>query len=224
MKKFGLYLLVLSSLLVSASATEQQPIAPPQEATQAPDRSQPIIATKPSPVASGNAASAPVGNTTPLSPNAANSDTLKNTLNIVETIFKILAYILGSLWVYYNYFQGRMHKPRLEIKLTGGKLGEPFDKLVKLVVQAKNVGLSKIELKDEGTGIRIFMFDATKEVDNWVHVGTYPILTPYHHWVEPGETIEDSILITVEPGGYAAIKANLNLNSSKVTWKVAAIL
>jgi hypothetical protein len=116
---------------------------------------------------------------------------LKDKLDIIEIIFKIVAYLLGSLWVYFNYFQGRTHRPRLEIKLTGAKLNSPHDGLFKMVAQVKNVGLSKVELKDHGTAIRISGFDSTKITNNWINIGTHAILTPYHQWIEPGETIED---------------------------------
>ncbi len=222
MKKHRLYPLLFLSLLVFAAVAEQQPIAPQQASPNEPNTSLPLIISKPS--SPSSAIKAPEPRTPVQSSKVTTSGTLKDFLDIIETLFKIFAYILGGLWVYFNYFQGRTHKPRMEIKVTGGKLSEPFGGLVKIFVQAKNVGLSKIELKDEGTGIRIYVFDATKTVDNWIHVVTCSILTPYHQWIEPGETIEDAILIPVEPVSYAAIRAELNLNSTKVTWKVAAIL
>jgi hypothetical protein len=145
-------------------------------------------------------------------------------LDTIEKILKIAAYIVGGTWVYFNYFKGRTHKPRMEIKVSGSSLTTPGCGLYRVQAQARNVGLSKIEIVDEGSGLRILGYDASKAVDQWTHLATYPVLTKSNQWIEPGVTIEEHLLVPVVPGKYAAIRADLILSSRNVRWKAAAIL
>lgn len=184
-------------------------------------QAKPASGAPPSPGVACAPANAACTDTTPAAVLNAGVDA---SLDTIEKILKIAAYIVGGTWVYFNYFKGRTHKPRLEIKVSGSSLTAPGCGLFRVQAQARNVGLSKIEIVDEGSGLRILGYDASKAVDQWIHLATYPVLTKSNHWIEPGVTIEEHLLVPVVPGKYAAVRADLILSSRNVRWKAAAIL
>lgn len=159
---------------------------------------------------------APQASAAPLPP-------LDAALESAERVLKVIAYMVGGIWVYYNYFRGRTHRARLEVKIGGMRLEPVISNLAKISTQVKNAGLSKVELLDSGSAIRVYGYDATKTVDHWILIETYDSLAKNNHWIEPGVSVEEQILLPIEPGKYAAFRADLILNSEKVRWKTAAI-
>ena len=72
-------------------------------------------------------------------------------------VVKIIAVILGGIWTYLNYVRGRTFKRRLEPKILGKiSRGVRVDTwMVSGIAQAKNVGLSKVDIEASGTAIVI---------------------------------------------------------------------
>jgi hypothetical protein len=172
-----------------------------------------------------NIVSKPVNAPAPMSSGPSPPSSFDSALDTLEKILKVLAYFVGGAWVYFNYFQGRTYKARLEVKLSGVKLETDTSSLAKITAQVKNVGLSKCELLDRGSGLRLQGYDATKQVDQWTPVGTFPMLTQNNQWIEPGVTIEEQILLPIDMGKFVAFRAELILNSldEDVRWKMVAI-
>jgi hypothetical protein len=61
--------------------------------------------------------------------------------------------------------------------------------------RVKNVGFSKVPIKQEGSGLRILSAISIQPTANilsieWKHEGTFPIFEA-HQWIESNETIED---------------------------------
>lgn len=76
------------------------------------------------------------------------SDAFSKLLEDVQRLFTILGIIVGAVWTYYNFFQGRTFSHRLELKVNGRII--PKDNLQYLLVEysLKNIGLTKIEIKE----------------------------------------------------------------------------
>ncbi len=205
-------ILVLFALLAGHAAAQVTPAPSPSNVASpqlvVPQPSSPASTSLRSPVSQASAV--------PLSPLDARLETL-------ERILKVLAYLVGGAWVYYNYFRGRAHKSRLEVKVSGTRLDAATPNLAKVSTQVKNVGLSKAELLDAGSAIRLYGYNATKSVDQWTLIETYDSLTKNNQWIEPGVSVEEHILIPIDPGIFAAFRVDLILNSKKVRWKTTAI-
>src|SRR5215469_5898239 len=115
----------------------------------------------------------------------------------VKAIAETLALMIGGLWAYYKFFKGRTFRPRLELTVSGKAWSR--DNVTYLVagMSLKNVGLSKLELSQEGTGLRVFSQsmvspeNATKA--EWDRKITLSVFEK-HGWIEPGETISDQAL------------------------------
>ena len=94
-------------------------------------------------------------------------------LEIVEKGMLIVAYAVAGAWVYFNYFKGRTYEARLEVKVSGEVLPTGAAKLAKITSQIKNVGLSKVELHETGSAIRVEGYDHQNEA--WVRIGTHSV-------------------------------------------------
>lgn len=139
-----------------------------------------------------------------------------------EQILKVLAYVIGGAWVYFNYFRGRTHRPRLETKVTCELLRTVDPVLLRVMASAKNAGLSKVDFTDQGSAALIKGYELPS--GTWKDLQAISILTTAHRWIEPGETILDEILVRVE-APYPAFLVELWLNStSKVTWVARTII
>jgi hypothetical protein len=132
--------------------------------------------------------------------NAVQADGSRITLDAIDKIVKIVAVILGGIWTYLNYVRGRTFKRRLEPKISG-KISPglaPGTWIVSGMVQAKNVGLSKVDIEHSGTAIVVedmVMGFSKKGVPKIVEVdilGGVLSVFQRHRWIEPGETIEES--------------------------------
>lgn len=150
-------------------------------------------------------------------------DTERSFLDILEKILKIAAYIIGALWVYFNYFKGRTYRPRLETNLEGELLNIGSTAFVKIVLEIKNVGLSKINIEQEGTAIRILTFNPSKLEDPWEHQRTISVLS-VHKWIEPGETVKEHNLIPLLSKDIIAVRGEVIIVSTKTMWETVAIL
>jgi hypothetical protein len=132
--------------------------------------------------------------------NAAHPGGSRVTLDAIDKIVKIVAVILGGVWTYLNYVRGRTFRRRLEPKISG-KIASGVDIgtwMVAGMVQAKNVGLSKVDIEASGTAIVIedMVLGASKKgIPKIVEVeivGGVLGVFKRHRWIEPGETIEES--------------------------------
>lgn len=144
-------------------------------------------------------------------------------LDTIEKLFRIAAYIIGALWVYFNFWKGRTYRPRIEPMITGQILNHQRSKLVKIVINLKNVGLSKVDVKKKGTALRLLSYDSLNINDPWKHQRTISILSA-HEWIEPGETVGEQFLIPVTGTNLIAVKAEVILVSKKTMWESAIIL
>jgi hypothetical protein len=145
-----------------------------------------------------------------------------STIDIIEKLFKIVAYVIGGLWVYFNYFKGRTYRPRLETIITGTLIKKGSSDFVNINAQIKNVGLSKVDIKQEGTALRLLIYNPSQVDDPWDHQVTIPILSA-HQWIEPGEPVEEPVLLPL-PSNVLAVRAEVIIVSTKTMWETAAVL
>jgi hypothetical protein len=150
---------------------------------------------------------------------AAEKDSILDT---IEKLLRIAAYIVGALWVYYNFFKGRTYRPRLEININGNLSESKSRRLINLKVKVKNVGLSKVKIYQRGTGLRLLKFNPTLSEDPWEHMFTETIFED-HGWIEPGETINEPFLFPLDNSDIMAVKAEVIIVSKKTMWKTATI-
>lgn len=152
-------------------------------------------------------------------------DILSGLVGIVATVITALgtvvtaaAVVIGGVWAYFKFVKGRTFRPHVEIGVSGRWLGPRGSAGLLLAVRLKNIGSGKVELRQEGTGVRLRQ-PADHQLPEpaetaWVDHGVYEIFVE-HDWIEPGETIEDDLLLRL-PGGPHVVEAQVRI---VLTWQ-----
>lgn len=126
-------------------------------------------------------------------------DNAKDIADIISSIATALALLIGGVWAYFKFVRGRTYRPRVEMQLAGewwaaaeGKC--PF----RARVTIKNVGSSKLKLRQMGSGLRVSMLDPDQPAPpasaRWREGKVYTIFDQ-HAWIESGETVSDVVLL-----------------------------
>lgn len=181
------------------------------------------------PVSIVRAASAPVqtsGIITVVVPSAEKPSIISKLLSELEKVAKILAVIVGGAWVYFNFLEQRTFKPKLEVTITATlqKRKNTASRAVLAHVSLKNVGLSKVQIVQEGTAFiaracapstRITASFINRE---WITLGASDIFAPEHQWIEPGETINQERLVFISSDDYAAFRLDVRIVAQGNAW------
>jgi hypothetical protein len=152
----------------------------------------------------------------------------QSILGDIKTIAETLGLIIGGMWAYYKFFKGRTFRPRLELSVAGKAWHSKNVTHLTASAEIKNVGLSKLELSQEGSALRIFSHALTKPegtpaVVEWERLITLPVFEK-HKWIEPGETISDQMLMALPDNDQSAIKLELRIVSNEIEWNSLTII
>ena len=118
--------------------------------------------------------------------------------------------------------------PRLEPQVIGKLFENDRYYHIQVSSKLKNVGLSKVDIKHDASGVRIYSYDVPEDVTEietaeWVHIGTFPVFEK-HRWIESGEAIEDKTLLSIEKGNYRMFRIVLRIVGRKKSWEAEDIL
>lgn len=151
-----------------------------------------------------------------------------NLLEDIVRCFTIFAIVVGGVWTYFNFFKGRTFSLRLEPKVFG-KISFT-NKTGYLVATAclKNVGLSKLKIDQKGTGLRVLLAEVITniqqpQVPNWQQIESFEVFKA-HQWIEPGETVEENLLVIVPQHNHLAVKLELMIVSGKLEWYAMTVV
>ena len=91
----------------------------------------------------------------------------------------------------------------------------------------ENVGSSKVDIKQEGTGLRLFSPElqpaaAPPDQITWMRLGSFSVFEK-HGWIESGESIQDQLLITL-PKAVSAFKLEFRVVAKGIEWQARAIV
>jgi hypothetical protein len=116
-----------------------------------------------------------------------------------------------------KWFRGRLYHTRLEVIVTGSFVS-PYPSQLLATARVKNVGLSKVPIKQKGSGLRILSaisIQPTADVLSieWKHEGTFPVFEA-HEWIESNETIEDQLMLTLPEAHPGTYRLELHIVSS----------
>ena len=142
----------------------------------------------------------------------------------VESALTSLAILIGAVWTYFKFFRGRTFRERLEAAVSASPGDIDGVAFLEAVVTVRNVGLSKVPIVQEGSGLRILSSDAwathdgtAPEALTWTWMATESILEN-HEWVEPGETVTDSLVFRLPSTPAGPVRLELHVVSEKHEW------
>ena len=135
----------------------------------------------------------------------SNLATVKTWTDVIGKIITGVAVIVGGVWAYFKFVKGRIFRPRVEIEMSSQWLDMDGKKWLQARIRVKNIGASKIQLRQKGSGLRILALAADQPTAPaaaaWDRRKTCAILEK-HSWIESGETVSDDILLDlgIPPG------------------------
>ena len=92
-----------------------------------------------------------------------------------------------------------------------------------MTAQLKNVGLTRVFIQQRGTGLRILInklnpiVSSLRNVD-WDHITTFDIFKD-HEWTEPGEVIEEQMMLEMHNNEHDGFQLQLRIVSNKIYLK-----
>lgn len=149
---------------------------------------------------------------------------LENISTIVDIVVKILGSIAAATWTLFAFLKERRLRPRLELHISGKIISINKGTFAIATVQIKNAGLAKVDIDKIGSALLIYPLSSQEDVNNWNHFEQVLPIMEEHQWIEPGETIEDTVLIYLKEKDEELIKLHLRLNSKNVTWEIDAFI
>jgi hypothetical protein len=142
-------------------------------------------------------------------------ETITPILDTAEKLTKIAAVLVGGTWAYVKFFRGRTFRPRIELKVSGKFIKKDALTYLLILAELKNVGLSKIKIKQQGSAIVVSSFRWPEEPACKVEKVRYEPAKAFevfksHAWVEPGEPIEDQCLVLL-PDNPSVLRLDLRI-------------
>ncbi|SRR6266702_1205301 len=154
--------------------------------------------------------------------------TLETTLDLIRTIVQIVVVAAGAVWSYYSFVRSRTFKLRLEPTVSGIVRNEKDSTYVKISSKLKNIGQCKVDVSQTGSAVKILSHipkatDGT-DVITWERLKTLPVFEK-HAILEPGETVNDEVLVAVPAAvGGQVFRLELRLVSKGIEWNAVSIV
>ncbi len=132
-------------------------------------------------------------------------------LDIADKVIKASAVLLGGIWTWINYRRSRTYAKKLDLQLSGNVF-EKQDLYIEINVGLKNLGAGRHPLQQEGTSCELIaiMTDLSEQP-----IGLFSIFK-LDEWIEPGESISDSILHKIQIPADEIVWVRIEL---RVIWK-----
>jgi hypothetical protein len=137
-------------------------------------------------------------------------------LDAGEKLFRILAYMIGGTWVFFNYKKGRIGRPRLELRLSGDFKQVGIIPVLITKLQIKNISLAKVEIQEYGTAFRVFSYN--EDASQWHHLATVSLLEK-RECLEPGQPVEQGGFFPVSDRSARVFKIEAILASHRSYFK-----
>jgi hypothetical protein len=122
----------------------------------------------------------------------------KFVLDVLDKGIKAAAVILAGIWTAINYFRGRTFAKRLEFGHAGRFFYRDGRGYVVLQIRMKNVGLSKVGIRQRGSGCELFGLTA-RDLYPVANADPQRVFRLFleHHWIESQEEIIQEEIVSL---------------------------
>jgi len=149
-------------------------------------------------------------------------------LDITSKFLTSLAVLLGAGWVLFNYFAGRTHRPRLQLRVSGERVLR--DGLEYLLVRAElsNVGLARVKLVNKGCVTTVFAHELPDPPPivmkpKWRDPAEFDLFKD-QQWVEPSGLLVDQQVIALPGLKTKFVKIWAHVESKRVAWNAESVI
>ena len=151
---------------------------------------------------------------------------MKDIVSVLKDVITAAAIVLGGIWTYFNFIKGRIYRPRLEPAVSGKIFEDAGVTFVIVRARLKNIGLSKIDIKQVGLAIMIYAYQTAKTgtitTADKTKLASFPVFED-HEWIEPGEVIEDEQLFQVPEYKGTGIRVELRFVYNGIEWNTGSV-
>lgn len=142
-----------------------------------------------------------------------------------------MALLIGGPWAVLKFMRHRTFKRRIELEV-GGELIRDNQRLRLLATcRAKNIGLVRFPIGAEGTGLQVYAHgvdrgapDPAGTLADWQELGVWRTFAR-RGMLEPGEPMEEQLLIELPNAGFTALKLELIVYSgTKRLWQATEVV
>jgi hypothetical protein len=149
-------------------------------------------------------------------------------LENLQSIATILGICIGGLWAWFNFFQGRVYRTRLEPAISGALMRHDGVSYLIVKAQAHNAGLSKVDIQHKGTGYRVLSVNPEAKTGRTslveaVRLRTFRVFAD-HGWIESGETITEEQLVRISGGGHLAFLLELRIVAHGIDFRTKTVV
>ena len=132
------------------------------------------------------------------------------------------------VWGGYKFYKGRVYRPRLEAGITGTVDLQGSNIVLTWEASLKNVGSSKVDVRDKGTGLRVYSARvasgvAKAQAVDWDRHATIPVFEK-HEWIESDEAIEDADSLYIPRDAVRSLKLDLRVVSEGIEWNETEVI
>ncbi|MBI2917889.1 MAG: hypothetical protein HYY01_07815 [Chloroflexi bacterium] len=148
-------------------------------------------------------------------------------LDIVKTFVEIVAIVAAAVWGYYKFVKGRLFNPKAAVHIGGELLFVEDGDHIKVCVEVRNLGFTRLVLKIEYCALQVFVADSRPPVYftdavHWTHVATMPILRD-HDWIEPSESVQEKELIALDRPVGLGVRVTANVSDGHALWRASTV-
>lgn len=138
-------------------------------------------------------------------------------LDVVDKGIKGIAVIVAAIW---TYFRADTYRRKIEPSVSGELFSKDGEHYALVLCRLKNLGQSKYVIRQKGTYLGA---EAMRPRGRETLQGSEVFKD--HAWIEPGEQIDESIVLRVpDPKTFVAVRFALRVVSKKVEWNASCIL
>ncbi len=132
----------------------------------------------------------------------------------------LIGLAIAGVWAYFNFVKSRTYYPRMEMAVSGELRTRGDCQYLVPRITLKNIGRSKVELNQSGSGFRIWLANgAAADTGELTWSGgkrVFPIFES-HKWIEPGESVFDELSLFAIPADCIATKIQVRL-AAPIGW------
>jgi hypothetical protein len=149
-------------------------------------------------------------------------------LEVGSKILTALAIVFGGGWVLFNYFAGRTHRPRLQLRVSGERVLRDGLEYLLVKTELSNVGLARVQLVKEGCTTTVYAHELPNLTTfvmepQWVRLAAFELFRN-QEFIEPSGLLIDQQLIAAPSLGGRFLKAWAHVESRNVAWNGETVI
>jgi hypothetical protein len=140
-------------------------------------------------------------------------DNLDTAASALQSVATTVALGVGAIWAYFKFIKDRVYRPRVEVSIQTDTLTFENHENMVCRLALKNIGTSKVELIQKGTGLRLTRGERGSEPYRqplWGASNVFEIF-PEHQWIESGETIRHELSVALPANRAEVLMLTLRL-------------